>query len=252
LFFGGDVSRNFASLIQAALTRGCRVEKDETKKVKRITFRVRTGLIGLAVVALVGAGAAVVNTTSVPSHPAEVAAALSERAATVGQTVNRSHNRFECGDTGCNRFAPQAPKPVVAKKPPVKKPVIKKKTSTSHVGAGCTRLVATVWHGPCPKVSKDYAVATAKQQLAARGWASQFSCLSNIVRKESGWNVYAVNPSSHSYGIPQALPGYKLAGGGPNWGYDAKAQIKWMLSYIASRYKTPCGAWSYWQVHNWY
>jgi hypothetical protein len=29
-------------------------------------------------------------------------------------------------------------------------------------------------------------------------------------------------------------------------------QVRWGLSYMNSRYGSPCGAWSFWQSHNWY
>jgi len=66
---------------------------------------------------------------------------------------------------------------------------------------------------------------------------------------ESSWNVHAENPSSGAYGIPQALPGDKM---GPGWQNSAAVQIRWGLRYIAERYSTPCGAWSFWQQGSWY
>ena len=41
--------------------------------------------------------------------------------------------------------------------------------------------------------------------------ASQFTCFNNIIMRESMWKVNATNPSSGAYGIPQALPGSKMA-----------------------------------------
>jgi len=75
-----------------------------------------------------------------------------------------------------------------------------------------------------------------------------WSCLQNLWNKESGWRVNAANGSG-AYGIPQALPGYKM---GVGWKTDPTAQINWGLTYIKGRYKTPCGAWSYWQAHKYY
>ena len=68
---------------------------------------------------------------------------------------------------------------------------------------------------------------------------------------ESGWRVHAANGSG-AYGIPQALPGSKMGSAGPDWQNNAETQIKWGLGYIASRYGTPCGAWSSWQANGWY
>jgi hypothetical protein len=84
------------------------------------------------------------------------------------------------------------------------------------------------------------------------GGSGQFECLVNLWNRESHWNVHAGNPSSGAYGIPQALPGTKMASAGPNWHDDARTQIKWGLGYIKSRYSTPCGAWSHFQSSNWY
>ena len=84
------------------------------------------------------------------------------------------------------------------------------------------------------------------------GWGSdEFSCLVQMWNNESGWRTNAYNPSG-AYGIPQALPGSKMASAGPDWQTSAATQIKWGLGYIASRYGTPCGAWGFWQAHNYY
>jgi hypothetical protein len=82
--------------------------------------------------------------------------------------------------------------------------------------------------------------------------AGQFPCLNDIYMRESGWRVTAENGESGAYGIPQALPGDKMASAGPDWQTDAATQIKWGLGYIQGRYGTPCGAWSFWQAHGWY
>jgi len=93
----------------------------------------------------------------------------------------------------------------------------------------------------------------ARRLVAARGWGSgQFSCLESLWEKESGWNHRASNPSSGAYGIPQALPGSKMATAGSDWRSNPATQIKWGLSYIAERYGTPCGAWSHSQGSGWY
>ena len=104
-----------------------------------------------------------------------------------------------------------------------------------------------------PAPSPGTAKAIARQMLADRGWGdqSQYDCLVTLWNNESGWRVHAQNPSG-AYGIPQALPGSKMASAGPDWQNNAHTQIAWGLSYIASRYGTPCGAWSYWQGNGWY
>jgi hypothetical protein len=82
--------------------------------------------------------------------------------------------------------------------------------------------------------------------------SSQFLCFSNIITRESSWNVHATNPSSGAYGLGQALPGYKMASMGADWRNSALIQIKWALSYMTGRYGSPCAAWAFWQAHNWY
>jgi resuscitation-promoting factor RpfB len=101
-------------------------------------------------------------------------------------------------------------------------------------------------------VTPGSAQAIARQLAAERGWGDdQFSCLVQMWDRESGWRVHAANPSG-AYGIPQALPGYKMSSAGPDWQDNATTQITWGLGYIAGRYGTPCGAWSWWQAHDWY
>jgi uncharacterized protein YabE (DUF348 family) len=92
----------------------------------------------------------------------------------------------------------------------------------------------------------------AAQLVAARGWGNdQFSCLVSLWNRESGWNTHAAN-SSGAYGIPQALPGSKMATAGPDWQNNATTQITWGLGYISGRYGTPCGAWAHSQSSGWY
>jgi hypothetical protein len=93
----------------------------------------------------------------------------------------------------------------------------------------------------------------AQQMLGQYGWSSsQFSCLSPLWGHESGWNVSAQNSSSGAYGIPQALPGSQMASAGGDWQTNAATQIKWGLTYIQSRYGSPCGAWAHEQSAGWY
>jgi hypothetical protein len=93
----------------------------------------------------------------------------------------------------------------------------------------------------------------AQQMLSQFGWSSgQFSCLQPLWALESGWNVYASNPSSGAYGIPQALPGSKMASAGPDWQSDAATQIRWGLTYIQGTYGSPCAAWSHEEADGWY
>ncbi|WP_235738582.1 aggregation-promoting factor C-terminal-like domain-containing protein [Nocardioides alcanivorans] len=93
----------------------------------------------------------------------------------------------------------------------------------------------------------------AKVLLAEFGFGSdQFSCLDSLWTRESNWRWNADNPTSSAYGIPQALPGSKMASAGADWATNPVTQIRWGLGYIQDRYGTPCGAWGHSQSHNWY
>ncbi|MGR2754036.1 aggregation-promoting factor C-terminal-like domain-containing protein [Agromyces arachidis] len=107
---------------------------------------------------------------------------------------------------------------------------------------------------PSGPANPSGAQAIARDLMASMyGWGDdQFGCLVDLWNKESGWNVYATNPSSGAYGIPQALPGDKMATAGADWQTNAATQIKWGLGYISGRYGTPCGAWSHSVSVGWY
>jgi hypothetical protein len=94
----------------------------------------------------------------------------------------------------------------------------------------------------------------ARAMMAERyGWgAGQYSCLSSLWERESGWDVHAANPSSGAYGIPQALPGSKMSTYGADWQDDPVTQIQWGLAYIRQSHATPCGAWSTFRSKGWY
>jgi hypothetical protein len=97
------------------------------------------------------------------------------------------------------------------------------------------------------------AQAIAYEMVIARGWDdAQYSCLVSLWNRESHWNVYASNTSSGAYGIPQALPGSKMASVGADWATNPATQITWGLGYIAGRYADPCGAWASSQSRGWY
>ena len=86
------------------------------------------------------------------------------------------------------------------------------------------------------------------------GWKSsgQFTCLSNLWQKESNWRHTSHNAYSGAHGIPQALPGSKMASAGADWATNPATQIRWGLGYIRDRYGSPCGAWGHSQSVGWY
>lgn len=106
-----------------------------------------------------------------------------------------------------------------------------------------------------PQITPDpgSAQAIAHDQVIARGWSeNDFSCLVELWAHESGWRVNAGNVITGAYGIPQALPGSKMASAGDDWMTNPATQIAWGLGYIAGRYSSPCGAWDAWSAKGWY
>jgi len=93
----------------------------------------------------------------------------------------------------------------------------------------------------------------ARALLPEFGFSSdQMACLDPLWEGESGWRWNADNPYSSAYGIPQALPGSKMATAGADWATNPATQIRWGLGYIADRYGSPCSAWGFKQSHGWY
>jgi len=120
---------------------------------------------------------------------------------------------------------------------------------TQVVKVGTMELAA----GVDISVSPGSAQEIGKQLAADRGWGDdEFACLLQLWDRESGWRVDAANTSSGAYGIPQALPGSKMASVAADWRTNPATQITWGLNYIAGRYSTPCGAWSSFQSKGWY
>lgn len=89
--------------------------------------------------------------------------------------------------------------------------------------------------------------------IGSYGWSEDdFVALVNLWNKESGWDVYCYNSYSGATGIPQALPGNKMASEGADWATNGETQIRWGLKYIQGRYGSPSGAWGHFLSHNWY
>lgn len=102
------------------------------------------------------------------------------------------------------------------------------------------------------RATRRLAVRTAKLFARRVLGARQFACLNNIAIRESGWDPFDLNRQSGAYGIPQALPGSKMASAGRDWRYNPTTQVRWMISYVRARYGSACRAWAFWQRHSWY
>ena len=91
--------------------------------------------------------------------------------------------------------------------------------------------------------------------LQKYGWgAAEFNALYKLWNIESGWRQSAYNSNGGATGIPQALPGNKMASFGADWRTNPITQMKWGLDYIAGRYGDPIAAYNFEISHTpyWY
>lgn len=122
------------------------------------------------------------------------------------------------------------------------------KTSSSSGSVAAPAVSAPAVGTPDPGTAQ----AIAQGILQQRGLGDdQYACLVALWNRESHWNVYA-HSRTGAYGIPQALPGSKMASAGADWASNPTTQILWGLGYITGRYGTPCGAWGHSQSTGWY
>ncbi|MGJ1747722.1 hypothetical protein ACR8A8_06550 [Clavibacter sepedonicus] len=134
--------------------------------------------------------------------------------------------------------------------PPVETPA---PSTGSGVGSGSgAKSSGSAGGGAIAIPDPGSAKGIARSILASQGMGDdQYACLDYLWTKESGWRVSAYNPSG-AYGIPQALPGSKMASAGADWQTNPATQITWGLGYIHSRYGSPCGAKAHSVLKNWY
>jgi hypothetical protein len=133
-------------------------------------------------------------------------------------------------------------------------------TGRADSGAVHARSRRAGSRAPAAELTAARAVRALPPRQAARlllrhrfGWKRwQFKYLNRLWARESGWNVYASNPYSGAYGIPQATPGSKMASAGRNWKSSARTQILWGMRYIQARYRTPYWAWLHSRQFGWY
>lgn len=119
----------------------------------------------------------------------------------------------------------------------IPRPVVRRGAApTASTGQGTT--------APAPVVA---APMGSLQSYAQQIFGSQYSCAASIIERESGWQVTISNPTSGAYGIPQALPGSKMASAGADWATNGDTQLLWMKGYVDSVYGGACAAWSHWQ-----
>lgn len=205
-------------------------------------------MAGLTVLAAAVAASVVTLTPSAATARQTAAVAPAKNppmaAATVQQIARLRAHRDYLTDLHATVLGMAMPAPVV--QAPKPKPV-----QAAPAPAAQQQPAAPAAAAPAPAPAGS-AQQIAMGMLASYGWSSsQFSCLDPLWQRESGWNVYAANPDG-AYGIPQALPGSKMASAGPNWQTDAATQIRWGLGYIQATYGSPCAAWAHSQATGWY
>jgi hypothetical protein len=133
----------------------------------------------------------------------------------------------------------------VASKPAMANPsqVIAAQETSSSGTSGATGGVTEI---SAPPPNPGTAQQIGYDMLPQFGFSqkTQWGCLLNLWNRESGWLYDAENTASGAYGIPQALPGDKMASAGADWQTNPATQIKWGLGYISQVYGTPCAAWN--------
>lgn len=105
--------------------------------------------------------------------------------------------------------------------------------------------------GSGPRAAQEIA----RSMMESYSWdEGEFTCLVELWNGESGWSWSATNPSSGAYGIPQSLPGWKMASAGSDWLTNPATQITWGMDYIESVYGSPCQALDRWLARDphWY
>jgi hypothetical protein len=186
--------------------------------LRSASLRLRLAISGSALGLLALAGGFAVTWSAGPAHPATVAGAA-QAATRPGASRSLALDAF-----ASHASAPQAS------------------------GGG-----GTGGSGKAGARHRATARAIARGMLRRFRWSHrQFRYLNWLWNRESGWNVYAENPYSAAYGIPQAVPGSKMGTAGPNWRSSARTQIRWGLRYIRSRYGSPHRAWEHEESAGWY
>ena len=122
--------------------------------------------------------------------------------------------------------------------------------SSTGTGTGGGGVIFVTSAPPDPGTAQSIAY----NMLSSFGFtpSTYFGCLVDLWNRESGWSYDAENPASGAYGIPQALPGSKMASAGADWQTNPATQIRWGLGYIKQIYGNPCGAWAFEEANGYY
>lgn len=141
--------------------------------------------------------------------------------------------------------------------------VVSSQTFTSYVKQAAVDEVILVGTGSTASSTVSVSIGTtvptsdmqqwAHDYLLANGYTEEdFTATVYIISRESGWRVNASNSSSGAYGLPQALPGSKMASAGADWATNYQTQLKWFWNYCTRRYGSIQGAYAFWLANHWY
>jgi hypothetical protein len=194
-----------------------------------------------AAVALVGAAAVAVgigvHTVGADENPQQTAAT----AGAGSQAGEAFHGTLSKHRSTPQEFSRSASRPVLASE--------QRATKAKHLPVNRQALSRGISETVQATDPRDIAMS----MLGDHGWSSsEFSCLDSLWLSESNWSISASNSSSGAYGIPQALPGEKMASAGADWRTNPATQIEWGLEYIESNYGSPCSAWYFKEGSGWY
>ncbi len=195
-----------------------------------------------AVIAVVVGAYVVMSATGSTGHSAQAATVLVEARHAVALLEQERQQMIAMDEASRSSHVLAAPKLATTAVPVAPA----SKTSRTSPSSSPPASVPVPALGP---VDPGSARADAENLMPSFGWspAKFFGCLDNLWSRESGWRYNAANPSG-AYGIPQALPGSKMASAGADWQTNPVTQIKWGFGYIQGRYGDPCAAWAHWQA----
>jgi len=187
-------------------------------------------------VVVFAAGTLAVATLSSVTPSPDLAPAASAATATSSTTTTAQTLGTVAGTAAVRVAATTAPRPRAAVAAPK---------------AAAPRAFVAPFRFGTPAYSKWWA---RRVMLTRYTWRStaQFTCLVQLWNRESHWNYRSHNRRSGAHGIPQAMPGRKMAHAGKDWRTNPLTQIRWGLGYIKGAYGSPCGAWHHWQSRGWY
>lgn len=100
-------------------------------------------------------------------------------------------------------------------------------------------------------------IVNVREYAESKVSSNEWKCLDELWDRESSWRTkkrpwLAVNRSSGAYGIPQSLPGNKMASEGSDWRVNPQTQIDWGIKYINQRYGSACAALRHHDRRGWY